>query len=126
MLHESLRAVAHRLIDGELAMVSQYSLLHIRIGPFILDYEFSHQIELATQEELEKLEVFNYEYLPEKIMEVNKVLLPKGYGLFSYPNSGDYFVLFIAKLDDIKKLLQEELLFDDRIPFQERCIKYYG
>ncbi|WP_025681710.1 hypothetical protein [Paenibacillus massiliensis] len=93
---------------------------------FVLDYEFSHQIELATQEELEKLEVFNYEYLPEKIMEVNKILLPKGYGLFSYPNSGDYFVLFIAKLDDIKKLLQEELLFDDRIPFQERCIKYYG
>lgn len=70
--------------------------------------------------------MFNYEYLTEKIMEVNKVLLPKGYGLFSYPNSGDYFVLFIAKLDDIKKLLQEELLFDDRIPFQERCIKYYG
>ncbi|WP_028590067.1 DUF6630 family protein [Paenibacillus massiliensis] len=92
---------------------------------FILDYEFSHQIELATQEELEKLEVFNYEYLPEKIMEVNKILLPKGYGLFSYPNSGDYFVLFVAKLEDIKKLLQEELLFDDRIPFQERCIKYY-
>ena len=92
---------------------------------FILDYEFAHHIELATQEELEKLEAFNYEYLPKKIKEANKILSQKGYGLFSYPNSGDFFALFIAKIEDITKLLQEEVLLDDRIPFQERCIKYY-
>ena len=50
----------------------------------MLDYEFTNQIELATQEELEKLEAFNYEYLPEKIELANKILSPKGYGLFSY------------------------------------------
>ncbi|MED1631166.1 hypothetical protein P4U96_30605, partial [Bacillus mycoides] len=74
---------------------------------------------------LEKLEAFNYEFLPEKIQEVNKILSPKGYGLFSYPNSGDFFALFIVKIETITKLLQEEVLLDDRIPFQERCIKYY-
>lgn len=121
-LHEDL--LKYGLKTKKFLYVDYKGEQYQEIVDFILDYEFSHQIELATQEELEKLEVFNYEYLPEKIMEVNKVLLPKGYGLFSYPNSGDYFVLFIAKLDDIKKLLQEELLFDDRIPFQERCIKY--
>ncbi|WP_018753581.1 DUF6630 family protein [Paenibacillus sanguinis] len=121
-LHEDL--LKYGLKTKKFLYVDYKGEQYQEIVDFILDYEFSHQIELATQEKLEKLEVFNYEYLPEKIMEVNKVLLPKGYGLFSYPNSGDYFVLFIAKLDDIKKLLQEELLFDDRIPFQERCIKY--
>lgn len=123
-LHEDL--LKYGLKTKKFLYVDYKGEQYQEIVNFVLDYEFSHQIELATQEELEKLEVFNYEYLPEKIMEVNKILLPKGYGLFSYPNSGDYFVLFIAKLDDIKKLLQEELLFDDRIPFQERCIKYYG
>lgn len=122
-LHEDL--LKYGLKTKKFLYVDYKGEQYQEIVNFILDYEFSHQIELATQEELEKLEVFNYEYLPEKIMEVNKILLPKGYGLFSYPNSGDYFVLFVAKLEDIKKLLQEELLFDDRIPFQERCIKYY-
>ncbi|MED1629254.1 hypothetical protein P4U96_20210, partial [Bacillus mycoides] len=74
---------------------------------------------------LEKLEAFHYEFLPGKIQEVNKILSPKGYGLFSYPNSGDFFALFIGKIGNITKLLQEEVLHDDRIPFQERCIKYY-
>ncbi|MEK4114928.1 hypothetical protein NST44_01760 [Paenibacillus sp. FSL W8-0919] len=92
---------------------------------FILDYEFAHQIELAAKEELEQLEAYDYEYLPDKIREVNKILSPKGYGLFSYPNSGDFYALFIAKIENITNLLQEELLLDDRIPFQERCVKYY-
>ncbi|GIO31558.1 MULTISPECIES: DUF6630 family protein [Paenibacillus] len=92
---------------------------------FILDYEFAHHIELAAKEELEQLEAYDYEFLPDKIREANKILSPKGYGLFSYPNSGDFYALFIAKLENITKLLQEELLLDDRIPFQERCIKYY-
>ncbi|WP_342575353.1 hypothetical protein [Paenibacillus sp. FSL M8-0142] len=92
---------------------------------FILDYEFAHQIELAAKEELEQLEAYDYEYLPDKIREVNKILLPKGYGLFSYPNSGDFYALFIAKIENITNLLQEELLLYDRIPFQERCVKYY-
>ncbi|NQX66865.1 hypothetical protein HQN90_12090 [Paenibacillus alba] len=93
---------------------------------FILDYEFAHHIELAAKEELEQLEAYDYEFLPDKIREANKILSLKGYGLFSYPNSGDFYALFIAKLENITKLLQEELLLDDRIPFQERCIKYYG
>ncbi|MFF2484328.1 hypothetical protein [Paenibacillus sp. NPDC058071] len=92
---------------------------------FILDYEFAHHIKLATQEELEQLQAFDYEFLPEKIKEANKILSPKGYGLFAYPNSGDFYALFIAKLDNITNLLQKEILLDDRIPFQERCIKYY-
>lgn len=92
---------------------------------FILDYEFAHQIELAAKEELEHLEAYNYEFLPDKIREVNKILLPKGYGLFSYPNSGDFYALFIAKIENITTLLQEKLLLDDRIPFLERCIQYY-
>lgn len=92
---------------------------------FIMDYEFARHMELAAQEELEQLEAFDYEFLPEKIRETNKILSPKGYGLFSYPNSGDFYALFIAKLENMTILLQEELLFDDRIPFQERCIKYY-
>ncbi|REK76868.1 DUF6630 family protein [Paenibacillus paeoniae] len=93
---------------------------------FILDYEAAHDIELAVQEELEQLEAFQYEFLPEKIKETNKILLPKGYGLFTYPNSGDFYALFIAKLENLTILLQEELLFDDYIPFQERCIQYYS
>lgn len=92
---------------------------------FIMDYEFARHMELAAQEELEQLEAFDYEFLPEKIRETNKILSPKGYGLFSYPNSDDFYALFIAKLENMTTLLQEELLFDDRIPFQERCIKYY-
>ena len=92
---------------------------------FILDYEFAHHIELAAKEDLEHLEAYNYEFLPDKIREVNKILSPKGYGLFSYPNSGDFYALFIAKIENITNLLQEELLLDDRIPFQERCVKYY-
>ncbi|ANY73072.1 hypothetical protein BBD41_10985 [Paenibacillus ihbetae] len=92
---------------------------------FIMDYEFAHHVELAAKEDLEHLEAYNYEFLPDKIREVNKILLPKGYGLFSYPTSGDFYALFIAKLENITTLLQEELLLDERIPFQERCIQYY-
>lgn len=98
---------------------------HQEIVNFILDYEFDHQIELAAKEELEQLEAYDYEFLPDKLRVANKILSPKGYGLFSYPNSGDFFTLFIAKIEDIIKFLQEEVLFDDRILFQERCIKYY-
>jgi hypothetical protein len=122
-LHEDL--LKYGLTTKQFLYVDYKGEQYQEIVNFILDYEFAHQIELATQEELEKLEAFNYEFLPEKIMEVNKILSPKGYGLFSYPNSGDFFALFIVKIENITKLLQEEVLLDDRIPFQERCIKYY-
>lgn len=95
------------------------------IVSFILDYEFMHQIELATKNELKHLEEFEYKFLPEKIIKTNEIMSLRGYGLFSYPNSGDSYVLFISKLDKMKKILQEELLLDDRIPALERCIKYY-
>lgn len=96
------------------------------ITNYILDYEFSHQLELASQAELEDLDTFEYEFLPEKIKEVNKVLSTKGYGLFSYPTEGDFYALFIAKLEDKAKLLQVELLEDEYIPYKERFIQYYN
>ena len=122
-LHEDL--LKYGMTTKQFLYVDYKGEQYQEIVNFILDYEFAHQIELATQEELEKLEAFNYEFLPEKIMEVNKILSPKGYGLFTYPNSGDFFALFIVKIETIIDLLQEEVLLDDRIPFQERCIKYY-
>ncbi|WP_242274686.1 hypothetical protein [Bacillus cereus group sp. BfR-BA-01310] len=122
-LHEDL--LKYGLTTKQFLYVDYKGEQYQEIVNFILDYEFAHQIELATQEELERLEAFNYEFLPEKIQEVNKILSSKGYGLFSYPNSGDFFALFIVKIETITKLLQEEVLHDDRIPFQERCIKYY-
>ncbi|MGN7942143.1 hypothetical protein [Virgibacillus sp. 6R] len=122
-LHENL--LKYGLKTKKFLYVDYKGEQYQEIVNFILDYEFAHQIELATKEELEKLEAFNYEYLPEKIREANKILSPKGYGLLSYPNSGDFFALFIGKLENITKWLQEEVLLDDRIPFQERCIKYY-
>lgn len=92
---------------------------------YILDYEFNHNIELASQEELEKLGEFEYEFLPEKVKEVNKVISSKEYGLFSYPTTGDFYALFIAKLEDKKELLQVELLEDEYIPHKERFIQYF-
>ncbi|PFX53117.1 hypothetical protein COL36_24805 [Bacillus wiedmannii] len=122
-LHENL--LKYGLMTKLFLYVDYKGEQYQEIVNFMLDYEFTNQIELATQEELEKLEAFNYDYLPEKIELANKILSPKGYGLFSYPNSGDFYALFIGKIEDIIKFLQEEVLFDDRIPFQERCIKYY-
>ncbi|MCU5097963.1 hypothetical protein [Bacillus wiedmannii] len=122
-LHEDL--LKYGLTTKQFLYVDYKGEQYQEIVNFILDYGFTNQIELATQEELERLEAFNYEFLPDKIKMANKILSPKGYGLFSYPNSSDFFVLFIAKIEDIIKFLQEEVLFDDRIPFQERCIKYY-
>lgn len=96
------------------------------ITNYILDYEFSHQLELASLDELEDLDTFEYEFLPEKIKEVNKVLSTKGFGLFSYPTEGDFYALFIAKLEDKAKLLQVELLEDEYIPYKERFIQYFS
>lgn len=93
---------------------------------YIMDYELSHQITLATMEELEELGSIEYEYLPVKITETNKFLSPKGYGLFSYPTEGDFYALFITKLENKDKLLQVELLVDDWIPERERYIQYYS
>ncbi|MFJ5562458.1 DUF6630 family protein [Lysinibacillus xylanilyticus] len=92
---------------------------------YILDYEFDKNIELASQEELEKLGEYEYEFLPEKVKEVNKVISSKGYGLFSYPTTGDFYALFIAKLENKKELLQVELLEDEYIPHKERFIQYF-
>ncbi|MGE7912673.1 DUF6630 family protein [Lysinibacillus xylanilyticus] len=92
---------------------------------YILDYEFDKNIELASQEELEKLGEFEYEFLPEKISEVNKVISSKGYGLFSYPTTGDFYALFIVKLENKTKLLQVELLEEEYIPHKEKFIQYF-
>ncbi|MDR0268836.1 hypothetical protein [Paenibacillus sp.] len=92
---------------------------------YILDYEFNHHIELASQEELEELGDFEYEFLPEKIIEVNKLISQKGYGLFAYPTGGDFYALFITKLENKPELLQVELLEDEWTPIKERYIQYY-
>ena len=122
-LHEDL--LKYGLTTKQFLYVDYKGEQYQEIVNFILDYEFAHQIELATQEELEKLEAFNYEFLPDKIEMANKILSPKGYGLFLYPSSGDFYALFIGKIENVTKILQEEVLLDDKIPFQERCIKYY-
>ncbi|MGA3599075.1 DUF6630 family protein [Lysinibacillus agricola] len=98
---------------------------NFEIVNYILDYEFDNSIELASQEELEKLGEFEYEFLPEKISEVNKVISSKGYGLFSYPTTGDFYALFIVKLENKKKLLQVELLEEEYIPHKEKFIQYF-
>ena len=92
---------------------------------YILDYEFNHDIELASQEELEQLVEFEYEFLPDKIRAVNKIISSKSYGLFSYPTTGDYYTLFIAELENKMKLLQVELLENKHIPLSERYIQWY-
>ncbi|MGQ3376807.1 hypothetical protein ACT6P6_01955 [Priestia endophytica] len=93
---------------------------------YVLDYEYDHNVELASQKELEALGGFQYELLPEKISETNKIISRKQYGLFTYPTSGDFYALFIAKLEKKAKLLQVNLLQDERIPPQENHIKYYS
>lgn len=51
---------------------------HQEIVNFILDYEFDHQIELAAKEELEQLEAYDYEFLPDKLRVANKITVTKG------------------------------------------------
>ncbi|GED57620.1 hypothetical protein BFO01nite_17520 [Brevibacillus formosus] len=98
----------------------------MEIVNYILDYEFNLQNELASQEELEELGNFEYEYVPEKIREANRILSQRGFGLFTYPTSGDFYALFIARLENKTRLLEVELLADERIPLKERYIKYYS
>ncbi|ATP40191.1 hypothetical protein CSE16_09115 [Solibacillus sp. R5-41] len=93
---------------------------------YILDYEFNHGIELASQEELEQLGEFEYEFLPDKIREVNEIISSKGYGLFSYPTTGDYYALFIEELVNKTKLLQFEILENENIPLSGKYIQYYN
>jgi len=57
---------------------------------YIMDYEFSHGIELATQEELEELDEMEYDDLTDKIKGVNKILEKAGYGLFCFPTGSDF------------------------------------
>ncbi|MEI7027400.1 DUF6630 family protein [Paenibacillus sp. y28] len=93
---------------------------------YMLDYESLHNVELAAQDELEELgDHDDYEYLPEKIKAVNKIIATRGYGLFTYPTFSDYYALFIAKLEHKAELLRVDLLLDDDIPEQERFIQYY-
>lgn len=95
------------------------------IVDYILDYEHEHDVELATQEELEELDEFEYDELPDKIKEVNKTLKHAGYGLFAFPTLSDFYALFIAKLDDKDELLQEELPITEDIPLKEKYIQYF-
>ncbi|MEX3745728.1 MULTISPECIES: DUF6630 family protein [Lysinibacillus] len=122
-IHTSV--LEHGLITKRFLYLDFKGEENYEIVNYILDYEFNHSIELASQEELEQLGEFEYEFLPEKVKEVNKVISSKEYGLFSYPTTGDYYALFIAKLEDKKELLQVELLEDEYIPYKERFIQYF-
>ena len=61
-LHEDL--LKYGLTTKQFLYVDYKGEQYQEIVNFILDYEFAHQIELATQEELERLEAFNYEFYP--------------------------------------------------------------
>ncbi|MFJ8460819.1 hypothetical protein ACIQ57_16995 [Lysinibacillus xylanilyticus] len=122
-IHTSV--LEHGLITKRFLYLDFKGEENYEIVNYILDYEFNHNIELASQEELEKLGEFEYEFLPEKVKEVNKVISSKEYGLFSYPTTGDFYALFIDKLENKKELLQVELLEDEYIPHKERFIQYF-
>ncbi|WP_151735279.1 DUF6630 family protein [Paenibacillus tengchongensis] len=95
------------------------------ITSFILDYEFDRNLELASGDELEELDDFEYEFLPDKVMETNRILSQNGYGLFAYPTSGDFYALFISKLENRERLEQVELLHGEHLPPEEKGIQYY-
>ncbi|WP_342478378.1 hypothetical protein NYE24_07265 [Paenibacillus sp. FSL H7-0350] len=92
---------------------------------YILDYEFERGIELATQGELEALGELEYEFLPDKIRETNRLLKNSNYALFVLPSLGDYYVLFISRLENKAVLTSAELLDDELVPPRERYIQYY-
>ncbi|WP_188069538.1 DUF6630 family protein [Brevibacillus brevis] len=123
-LHESL--LKYGLSTKKFLFLDYKGEQYQEIVNYILDYEFNLQNELASQEELEELGNFEYEYVPEKIREANRILSQRGYGLFTYPTSGDFYALFIARLENKTRLLEVELLADERIPLKERYIKYYS
>ncbi|CAI8966349.1 V-type ATP synthase subunit C [Brevibacillus sp. IT-7CA2] len=123
-LHESL--LKYGLSTKKFLFLDYKGEQYQEIVNYILDYEFSLQNELASQEELEELGNFEYEYVPEKIREANRILSQRGFGLFTYPTSGDFYALFIARLENKTRLLEVELLADERIPLKERYIKYYS
>ena len=95
---------------------------------YILDYEFENGLELASEEELEYLENFDYMNLPEKIREVNKIIKKKNYGLFSYPTFSDFYALFLTELINKDRLLESDICMkdvDERIPLEGKTIQYY-
>lgn len=92
---------------------------------YILDYEFERGIELATQDELEALGEMEYELLPDKIRETNSLLKNSNYALFALPSLGDYYALFISRLENKAVLTSAELLDDELVPPRERYIQYY-
>ncbi len=92
---------------------------------FIIDYEDAHNIELATEDELEELGEYEYDFFPDKIKETNKCLFHKAYGIFSLPSFSDFYVLFISSLKHKADLIGTELFDDESIPPGERCIQYF-
>ncbi|ANF97262.1 DUF6630 family protein [Paenibacillus bovis] len=93
---------------------------------YILDYEFERGIELASEDVMEELdEMMDYAFVQDKVKVVNQRIAPAGYGLFFYPTTGDFYALFLSKLEYKEQLLQVETLDDENMPEQERYIKYY-
>jgi hypothetical protein len=92
---------------------------------FIIDYEDAHNTELATEDELEELGEYEYDFFPDKIKAANACLFPKGYGLFVLPSFSDFYILFISRLENKEKLTGTELFDDESIPPAERYIQYF-
>nr|WP_154897030.1 hypothetical protein [Paenibacillus xylanexedens] len=115
----------HGLVTKRFLFLDYKGEVDQEIVNYVLDYEYAYDIELGTADQLEVLGEFGYKYLPEKIREVNKVISPKGYGLFSYPTAGDFYALFIAELKHEGALTQVDLLEDEDIPEKERHIQLY-
>ncbi|WPC42646.1 hypothetical protein [Clostridium sp. JS66] len=122
-LHEAI--LEHGISTKRFLCIDYKGEHNYEIVNYILDYEFNNNIELGSEEELEELDEFEYEFLPDKIREVNKVISKKGYGLFAYPTFSDFYALFIDKLEKKTKLLQVEFNIDELIPYKEKFIQYY-
>lgn len=119
------RALKYGLSSGSFLFLDFKGEEDNEIVNYILDYEFERGIELTTQDELEALGEVEYEFLPDKIRETNSLLKNSNYGVFVLPSLGDYYVLFISRLEYKAVLTGTELLDDEIVPPKERYIQYY-
>ena len=96
------------------------------IANYIKEYEILNDIKLATEDELEYLLNFEYRELPEKLMEVNRIIEKNNYGLFSYPTDSDFYALFLSNLKNKNELEKSITAIDERIPLDSQTIFYYS
>ncbi|MDR6726202.1 hypothetical protein J2W91_004708 [Paenibacillus amylolyticus] len=95
------------------------------ITDYMAEYERSYSVKLASEHEFRRLSELEYDYLPDKIKAVNKVIAPEGYGLFTFPTLDDTYALFISELEHKEALTQVDLLEDENSPDEASYIQYY-